>query len=243
MVLESSSSTPPALITFDRISLTVGLRHNRAGKVLSPGTWLFESLNWTLNPGAPGGIVGPSGSGKTSWLRLLNRLISPTSGTILWQGRPYGEIPVVQLRQNILLVSQTPKLLGMTVAETIAYPLRLRQISEGDCNLRVDQICDRFKIPTAWRAQTALQLSPAAQQWVCLARAIAAQPQVLLLDEPTALLDATQQHHLTQILQSGSGPSLVLASHDRAWIETLTSDIVTLQARHSSHHADGDDDW
>jgi D-methionine transport system ATP-binding protein len=243
MVLESSSSTPPALITFDRVSLTVGLRQNRAGKVLSPGTRLFDSLNWALKPGAHGGIVGPSGSGKTSWLRLLNRLISPTSGNILWHGRPYDEIPVVQLRRDILLVSQTPKLFGMTVAEAIAYPLQLRQIPEGECKIRVDEICDRFKIPTPWRSQTALQLSPATQQWVCLARAIAAQPQVLLLDEPTALLDAAQKHHLTQILQSGSGPSLVLASHDRTWVETLTSDIVPLHARSSSHQADGDDDW
>jgi D-methionine transport system ATP-binding protein len=243
MVLESSASTAPDLIRLDRVSLTVGLRRNRSGKVLSPGTRLFEQLNWALKPGESCGLIGSSGSGKTSWLRLLNRLISPTSGIIFWQGQPYGEIPVVDLRREILLVAQTPKLFGMTVVDAITYPLRLRQIPEGECKIRVDEICDRFALPTAWLSQTELQLSPSAQQWVSLARAIAAQPRVLLLDEPIALLDDSHTQQLTEILKSYAQMSLVLASHDRTWIQTLTPNLITLDAKHSRDQPDGDADW
>ena len=217
MVLESS----PPLIGVDRLSLTLGLRKTRGGKVLNPGTRLFEDLSWRLDTGCHATIVGPSGSGKTSFLRLLSGLISPTSGTIAWQGQPYASY--VRLRQDMVYVAQTPKLLGMTVAEAIAYPLKLRLIPESQIQTRVADIIDRLEIPTSWLTQTELQLSQGSQQWVHLARALVIAPIVLLLDEPTAALDGPQRHCLMNALQSLQQTTLAIASHDVDWVNALTS--------------------
>ena len=215
MVLESS----PPLIEVDRLSLILGLRTTRGGKVLSPGTRLFEDLSWRLDAGCHATIDGPSGSGKTSFLRLLSGLISPTSGTIAWQGQPYSS----RVRQDLVYVAQTPKLLGMTVAEAIAYPLKLRLIPEPQIKNRVADILDRFEIPTSWLSQTELQLSQGSQQWVSLARALVLNPIVLLLDEPTATLDSSQQYCLMNALQSLTQTTLAIASHDLNWANALTS--------------------
>ncbi len=240
--LETPARSP--LITLDRLSLTIGLRQNSAGKVLSPGTRLFEQVSWQLDPGDHAAIVGPSGSGKTSLLRLLNRLISPTTGQICWRGQPYDTIPVAQIRRDVVYVSQVPKLLGMTVADAIAYPLRLRQIREAEIQSRLTELCDRLDIPSTWLTKTELQLSQASQQWVSLARGLIVVPPVLLLDDPAATLDAAQQQRLTQVLQALQATTLVIASHDRAWSQDMTQTTLHLTTAQGTPQRDGmDEDW
>jgi D-methionine transport system ATP-binding protein len=73
-------------------------------------------------------ITGESGAGKTSLLRLINRLNEPTGGKIYLKNQEYRQIPVIQLRQQVMLVQQESKLLGMTVGEALAYPLILRGV-------------------------------------------------------------------------------------------------------------------
>lgn len=240
MVLESSS----LLIRVDRLSLTLGLRKTARGKVLSPGTSLFESLNWQLNVGCHATIEGPSGSGKTSFLRLLSGLISPTSGTIAWQGQPYTS----GVRQEFVYVAQTPKLLGMTVAEAIAYPLKLRLIPEAQIQTRMAEIIDRFAIPTSWLSQTELQLSQGSQQWVSLARALVIAPSVLLLDEPTTALDLAQQYCLIKALQSLPHTTLAIASHNLDWRNALIQNqpeqnCLTLASRTARQETRDDEPW
>ena len=240
MVLESSVP----LIGVNHLSLTLGLRKTRAGKVLNPGTRLFEDLSWRLDAGRHATIEGPSGSGKTSFIRLLSGLISPTSGTIAWQGQPYS----THLRQNMVYVAQTPKLLGMTVAEAIAYPLKLRLIPESQIQTRVREITDRLEIPTSWLTQTELQLSQGSQQWVHLARALVIAPIVLLLDEPTAALDEPQRHCLMNTLQSLPHTTCAIASHDVDWASMLTSNDrmpnrLTLASRTNRQETRDDERW
>lgn len=241
MVLESS----PPLIGVDRLSLTLGLRKSRAGKILNPGTLLFENLSWRLEAGCHATIDGSSGSGKTSFLRLLSGLISPTSGTIAWQGQPYTS----DLRQNMVYVAQTPKLLGMTVAEAIAYPLKLRLIPESQIQTRVSEIIDRLEIPTSWLTQTELQMSQGSQQWVQLARALVIAPIVLLLDEPTTALDVPQRHCLMNALQSLQQTTLAIASHDLDWVSALMPknsskpNRLTLASRSARQDTRDDEPW
>ena len=240
MVLESSLP----LISVDRLFLTLGLRKTARGKVLNPGTSLFENLNWQLNAGCHATIEGPSGSGKTSFLRLLSGLISPTSGTIAWQGQPYTS----DVRQDFVYVAQTPKLLGMTVAEAIAYPLKLRLIPEAQIQNRVAEMIDRLAIPTSWLSQTELQLSQGSQQWVSLARALVIAPKVLLLDEPTAALDQLQQYCLMNALQSLPHTTLTIASHNLDWLNGLTQNQpeqnrLTLASRSARQETRDDEPW
>ena len=240
MVLESSVP----LIGVDRLFLTLGLRKTRGGKVLNPGTRLFEDLSWQLDKGCHATIEGPSGSGKTSFLRLLSGLISPTFGTIAWQGQPYAR----HIRQDIVYVAQTPKLLGMTVAEAIAYPLKLRLTPESQIQTRVADITDRLEIPTSWLTQTELQLSQGSQQWVSLARALVMTPIVLLLDEPTAALDELQRHCLMNALQSLPHTTCAIASHDVDWASALApngprQNHLTLASRTHRQETRDDELW
>ena len=235
MVLESNVP----LIGVDRLSLTLGLRKTRGGKVLNPGTRLFEDLSWRLDKGCHATIEGPSGSGKTSFLRLLSGLISPTFGTIAWQGQPYAR----HIRQDIVYVAQTPKLLGMTVAEAIAYPLKLRLTPESQIQTRVADITDRLEIPTSWLTQTELQLSQGSQQWVSLARALVMAPIVLLLDEPTATLDELQRYRLMDILQALPNTTCSIASHDVDWVNALAPNRLTLASRTDRQETRDDERW
>ncbi|MGC1247349.1 MAG: ATP-binding cassette domain-containing protein, partial [Spirulinaceae cyanobacterium] len=85
-------------------------------------SYLLQDISFAINPGEFVGIIGASGAGKTSLSRLINRLGEATSGTILWQGTPIKQIPIQELRKQIVFVSQEPKLLGMKVKEALAYP-------------------------------------------------------------------------------------------------------------------------
>ncbi|AFZ43826.1 ABC transporter related protein [Halothece sp. PCC 7418] len=134
-------------------------------------------------------ILGKSGSGKTSFLRLLNRLSEPTTGSLYFHNTPYDQIPVLSLRQQIVLVPQEPKLLGVTVQEALAYPLILQQLSPTEINHRIATYCEQLQIPESWLDKGELELSLGQRQLVTIARGLVMQPEVLLLDEPTSALD------------------------------------------------------
>jgi D-methionine transport system ATP-binding protein len=85
--------------------------------------YLLKDISFEVFSGDRITIIGPSGAGKTSLLRLLNRLSQPTSGKIYLENQEYGQIPVIQLRRQVMLVAQEAKLLGMTVRDALAYPL------------------------------------------------------------------------------------------------------------------------
>lgn len=164
------------------------------------GTCLLQEISFTVKAGELVAVVGPSGAGKTSLLRLLNRLAEPAAGAIEFAGKPLSQIPVRQLRQQVALVPQEPKLLGMAVAETLDYPLRLQQLPKKEIQQRLDRWLPRLHISEDWLERHEWQLSLGQRQSVSIARALAMQPRVLLLDEPTSALDAGRAAHLVEVL-------------------------------------------
>jgi D-methionine transport system ATP-binding protein len=162
--------------------------------------YLLRDVSLTIERGEKIAIVGASGSGKTSLLRLLNRLISPKEGTISFLAKPYQEHNIIALRQQIMLVPQEPKLLGMTGKEALIYPLQLQQLSTIEISDRVIQWCDTLQIPSAWLERHELQLSLGQRQLITIARALILEPQVLLLDEPTSALDIKLSERLLEVL-------------------------------------------
>ncbi|MEM6425974.1 MAG: ATP-binding cassette domain-containing protein [Cyanobacteria bacterium P01_D01_bin.128] len=153
---------------------------------------VFNNLSLSIDVGDRLAILGAANSGKTALLRLLNRLTSPQSGQIQFEGRDLAEWPVNILRRQIAYVDQTPRLLGLTVGETLRYPLAIQKPALSDPELRLKTLIDAVNLPATWLDQPGAQLSISQQQFVAIARALILQPKVLLLDAPLATLAPAQ---------------------------------------------------
>ncbi|MGI0489834.1 ABC transporter ATP-binding protein [Pantanalinema rosaneae CENA516] len=219
-------------IRAERVSLSPRLFTSAPSASDLPAYYLVKDLSFGVRAGDRLAIVGASGAGKTSLLRLLNRLSEPTRGTLYWQERPYTTIPVMQLRQQIVLVLQESKLLGMTVQDALAYPLRLRGLSKQAIQQRVGEWSDRLHIPSNWFDRTELQLSVGQRQLVAIARALATQPQVLLLDEPTSALDVGRSEVVLSVLadltRSGS-LTVLMVTHQLDLAQQFCHRLLHLQ--------------
>lgn len=197
----SSLVSPAPLLQLEQVSLAAPLG----------SSYLLQDISLAVEKGDRLAIIGPSGAGKTSLLRLLNRLCEPSRGFIAFENKRYSEIPVIQLRQQITLVPQEPKLLGMTVADAIAYPLTLQNLPPAEIRERTTAWCQRLRIPEEWLDRNELQLSLGQRQLCAIARSLAMHPKILLLDEPTSALDVGIADRLLQVLSQ-------LASTERTTI-------------------------
>ncbi|HIK15132.1 MAG TPA: ATP-binding cassette domain-containing protein [Leptolyngbyaceae cyanobacterium M33_DOE_097] len=194
--------------------------------------YLLHDLSFTIQAGDRVGLVGASGAGKTLLLRLLNRLIEPTEGTLYYNNQAYAQISPIGLRQEIVLVPQEPKLLGMTVREALEYPLTLRQLPSHTIKQRVSEALDQLNIPAEWLERTELQLSVGQRQWVAIARALVTHPKVLLLDEPTSALDVGRSQRLIQALQGLTQThhtAVVMANHQLEIVKEFCDRLMQLQ--------------
>ncbi|WP_249369746.1 ATP-binding cassette domain-containing protein [Acaryochloris marina] len=189
--------------------------------------YLLQNISLDVFTGERIGIIGASGSGKTTLLRLLNRLSSPTAGQILFEQQPLPDWPVLSLRQQLMLVPQEPKLLGMTVQEALAYPLQLQNLPDQDIASRVQTWRQRLGIPEAWLTSTELQLSVGQRQLVSLARACVTEPKLCLLDEPTSALDPGTIDRVIKAL-TASTMTLVIASHQYEFLNQICDRILWL---------------
>lgn len=217
----------------DRVSLSPRLWTSAQATANElPAYFLVKELSLGIAAGDRIAIVGASGGGKTSLLRLLNRLSEPTSGTLYWQGRPYATIPVLQLRQQVVLVLQESKLLGMTVQEALAYPLQLRGLSKQAIQQRLGEWTERLRIPSNWLDRTELQLSIGQRQLVAIARALATQPQVILMDEPTSALDVGRSDVVLSVLADlarSQQLTVLMVTHQLEVAQQFCSRLLYLQ--------------
>ena len=192
---------------------------------------ILENISFTVNSGDRVGIMGPSGAGKTSLLRLLNRLAEPSQGQIFFEDQAFSGIPVLNLRRQIVLVPQEPKLLGMTVKNSLAYPLELQQLKKNEIHSRIDHYCQKLGIPDEWLDRNELQLSLGQRQLVTIARGLIMQPKILLLDEPTSALDADKSDHLINILIELSETqdlTIIMVNHQQRLIDQFSSQVLSL---------------
>ena len=185
---------------------------------------MLDDITTTIRDGATA-LLGPSGSGKSSLLRLLNRLADPDSGTILFEGSDVRERDVLELRRSAVLVPQLPAPIPGTVAENVAYGPSLCG-READ----VERCLARAGLDAAYAEREASELSVGEQQRVMLARALALEPDVLLLDEPTSALDEAARDGVERTLAqlAGAGVAMVLVTHDRGQAERIASDVIEL---------------
>jgi putative ABC transport system ATP-binding protein len=190
------------------------------------GAVLLDEVAATIAAGRCTAIVGPSGAGKSTLLRLLNRLIEPTSGRVLYQGTPLRDLDVLALRRRVGLVGQRPTLITDTVLEELR--VGCPELTEAEAR---DLLAEAGLFPEFVRRRTA-ELSGGEAQRVCLARALALHPEVLLLDEPTSALDragAAEVERAVSGLRS-EGRTVVLVSHDAAQARRIADDVLVLRA-------------
>jgi osmoprotectant transport system ATP-binding protein len=164
-------------------------------------------------------IVGSSGSGKSTLLRMINRLVEPTHGRVLVDGKDTTREPAHLLRRRIGYAIQSHGLFPhRSVADNIATVPRLLQWDEARVGVRVKELLEVFQLePALFAGKFPHQLSGGQQQRVGVARALAAEPEVLLMDEPFGALDpiirAKAQEDLLAI-QRRFGTTIVLVTHD-----------------------------
>ena len=175
-------------------------------------------------PSGATAVVGPSGCGKSTLLRLLNRLADPDEGTVRYRGDDVRSLDPLELRRRVGMVPQLPAPVPGTVADNVCLGPRLHgREADPEPPVRLAGLDPSFLDRDAGR------LSVGEQQRVMLARALALEPEVLLLDEPTASLDADATAAVENALRELRGVSLVLVTHDPAQAERLAERTIRLR--------------
>ena len=180
-------------------------------------------------------LLGPSGSGKTTALRLINRMLEPTSGQILIDGQDTQRLNPIELRRRIGYVIQEFGLLPhWTVRENVALVPRLLGWSAEKRNERARELLAQVGLDSGgMETRYPHQLSGGQRQRVAVARALAAEPGLLLFDEPFGALDAVIRHEMQQqflSLRSRYAGSSVFVTHDLAEALSIGTRIAVLDA-------------
>ena len=194
------------------------------------GRCILEIDSLDIQQGEIFAVVGPSGAGKSTLLRLLNFLEQPTSGSVQFHGIEFrigNEMPL-ELRRKVTTVFQRPMLLNESVWSNVTYGLRLRGLADSSdlTNSVLEQV--GLEQLAHQRART---LSGGEAQRVALARAMILQPEVLLLDEPTANLDpynVTLIEEIVRWLNQEHGTTLVLVTHNVFQAKRLASRVALM---------------
>jgi len=196
----------------------------------TPPRMLVNDATFSVTKGEVLAIVGPSGAGKSSLLRLLNRLDEPTHGTVLLHGEDYRNIPVQTLRRRIGMVMQRAYLFPGTVAENIAYgPAQHGQTIAHD---EISNLLEHVGLE-GYATRNALTLSGGEAQRVAITRALANDPEVLLLDEPTSALDEAARSDVERLLESlirERHLTCLWVTHNLEQARTMADRVLMLEA-------------
>jgi osmoprotectant transport system ATP-binding protein len=202
--------------------------------VLPGGKRLLANLNLRVGSGETLVLLGRSGSGKTTTMKLINRLIDPTSGQVRVEGKPTTEWDPIALRRRTGYVIQEIGLFPhLTVAENIGVVPRLLGWEAERIHARARELLGRVGLePDRFASRFPRELSGGQRQRVGVARALAADPPVILLDEPFGALDPITRREIQQefkTLQQELGKTMVFVTHDIAEAFVLASRIALLK--------------
>ncbi len=184
---------------------------------------MLDRVSLTIAPGEPTVLIGPNGSGKTTLLRAAMGLLAPTSGRITWDG-----IERVPAHRNAILF-QRPAMLRRSSAENIAYALAKTGVPRAERPGRIDELLALVRLE-GFDSRPARSLSGGEQQRLALARALARDPAVLFLDEPTASLDPAAAKSIEDVVRAvtAKGVKVVMSTHDLGQARRLAGEIVFL---------------
>ncbi len=197
-----------------------GLRVTRAGRVV------LHDVCLAAPKGEVTVLVAPSGAGKSTLLRCLNRLLVADAGEVLLDGVDVTELEPCALRRRVGLLGQQPVMLAGSVRDNLAYALD--EIDEQ----QLFAALEAAGLASSFIDRPAQELSGGERARVGLARALTRDPEMLLLDEPTAALDEEVARHVAATLTglAAAGLGVVVATHDMAFAARIADRVVTLVA-------------
>ena len=185
---------------------------------------ILDIDNYRIKSGEITGIFGPNGAGKTTLLKIIAGLDNDFSGHMTYDGLELNKA----VSEKITMVFQKPHLFRRSVYENVVYPLKIRSIDKNKREKKVEEILERFEI-SSLRNQNAKTLSGGESQKVSLARSLAFEPQLILLDEPTSNIDSQSLQTLEREILSynhDTGASVVIVTHSIEQAKRLCTDIV-----------------
>ena len=199
---------------------------------VASGVRLLELEALSVGPGETLAILGPTGAGKSTLLRVINGLLKPTRGQLWWQGRELGWPMPLETRRKMSMAFQDPLLFRGSVMDNVAYGLRVRGRSRAEIGERVRKALESFSIAhLAERPCT--RLSGGEAHRVSLARAMVVEPELLLLDEPLASLDAVTRERLEVELRTvlrAQGTACVYVTHHQREAQRIADRVAVLDA-------------
>ena len=159
---------------------------------------ILDNVTFSLQPSEFKLITGPSGCGKSTLLKIIASLLSPTSGTLFFDGKDYLTLSPEQYRQQVSYCTQTPMLFGETVYDNLKFPYLLRKIAVDEKKLAKD--LDYFNLPNEILNKGINELSGGEKQRISLIRNLQFLPKVLLLDEITSALDEDNKIKVNELI-------------------------------------------
>jgi tungstate transport system ATP-binding protein len=191
--------------------------------ILAGDVTILDRISLIFAPGLPTILIGPNGSGKTTLLHAAMGLIPVTRGRITWGGREAAA------PQRLAFVFQRPVMLRRSTSDNVRYPLAAAGVPRGQHASRIAELLMLVGL-TGLERRPARRLSGGEQQRLALARALARDPAVLFLDEPTASLDPHATKAIEDIVRAvtARGVKVVMATHDLGQAKRLAGDVVLL---------------
>lgn len=196
-----------------------------------------ENMSFKINEGEFFVFIGPSGCGKTTTLKMINRLIPLSEGYIVFKDKPISDYPVYEMRWDIGYVLQQIALFPhMSIKENIAQVPQMKKWKDSDINQRVDELLDMVGLePEKYRDRKPDELSGGQRQRVGVIRALAADPPVILMDEPFSALDPISREKLQDDLldlQTKIKKTIIFVTHDIQEAMKLGDRICLLNKGH-----------
>lgn len=214
------------------------LFHIRHLKHAYRGKTVLDIDNLNLFPESITGLAGPNGSGKSTLMQILGLVMAPSAGELTYLGSPVGP-QTVKARRKIAFLPQEPCLLKRSVFGNVAYGLKIRHETSGIAE-RVNRALEIVGLaPGRFAGRHAHHLSGGEARRVALAARLVLEPDVLLLDEPTAHVDEKSSRLIQQaVIQScqRKKTTLVVSSHDTEWLHSISDRVLTLFDGHIFDH-------
>lgn len=208
------------------------IEFQQVSKIYKGGKVAVEDVNLSFEKGEFICFIGTSGSGKTTCMRMINRMTDPSKGKILINGKSVTEINPVELRRQIGYVIQSIGLMPhMTIRENITLVQKLLKVSQEERNKTAERMIDLVELPREMLDRYPNELSGGQQQRIGVVRALAADQDVILMDEPFGALDPITRDSLQDLvkdLQERLGKTVVFVTHDMDEALKLASRIVIM---------------